>query len=159
MSMLKISIHAHGFTAFTHTSMDCLNIDFIGSFSDKGCTLVIVCTFTRWKERYGTADATALSTAECLLQHFCRFGTPRQLRSDNGPHFIADLIKEFLALVGIEQCLTPAYSKEEIAIVERFNKEINRHLRALTFDNLSLGDTEILCHLCSEFLITIILID
>ena len=91
-------------------------------------------------ELYGTADATALSTAECLLQHFGRFGAPRQLRSDNGPHFIADVIKEFLALVGIEQCLTLAYSKEENAIVERFNKEINRHLRALTFDNLSLVD-------------------
>ena len=61
--------------------------------------------------------------------------TPRQLRSDNGPHFIADVIKEILALVGIEQCLTLAYSKEENAIVERFNKEINRHLRALTLDN------------------------
>ena len=91
-------------------------------------------------ELYGTADATALSTAECLLQHFGRFGAPRQLRSDNGPHFIADVIKEFLALAGIEQCLTLAYSKEENAIGERFNKEINRHLRASTFDNLSLGD-------------------
>ena len=51
------------------------------------------------------------------------------------------MIREFLALVGIEQCLTLAYSKEENAIVERFNKEINRRfLRALTFDNLSLGD-------------------
>ena len=89
---------------------------------------------------YGTADATALSTVECLLLHFGRFGAPRQLRSDNGPHFIADMIKEFLALAGIEQCLTLAYFKEENAIVERFNKEINRHLRALTFDNLSLGD-------------------
>jgi hypothetical protein len=31
-----------------------------------------------------------------------------------------------------------AYSKEENAIVERMNKEINRHLRALTYDNLTL---------------------
>ena len=68
------------------------------------------------------------------------FGALRQLRSDNGPHYIADVIKEFLALAGIEQCLTLAYSKEENAIVEGFNKEINRHLRALTFDTLSLGD-------------------
>ena len=33
-----------------------------------------------------------------------------------------------------------SYSKEEIAIVERYNKEINRHLRALTYDNSSLTD-------------------
>ena len=52
----------------------------------------------------------------------------------------ADKIKELFALVGIEQCVTLAYSKEETAIIEGFNKEINGHLRALTFDNLSLGD-------------------
>ena len=98
--------------------MICLNIDFIGPFADKGYILVIVCTFTRWVELYGTTDTTALSTEECLLQHFGRFGAPRQLRSDNGPHFIADVINEFLALAGIEQCLTLAYSKEENAIVE-----------------------------------------
>ena len=61
-------------------------------------------------------------------QSFGRFGVAHQLRSDNGPH------------VGVKQCLTLAYSKEENAIVERYNKEINRHLRALTFENLSLTD-------------------
>ena len=127
MSMLKIPIHTHGFMTSTYTPMGCLNIDFIGPFPDKGYILVIVCTFTRWVELYGTADDMALSTAECLLQHFGRFGAPRQLRSDNGPHFIADVIKEFLALAGIEQGLTLAYSKEENAIVERFDKKINRH--------------------------------
>ena len=73
--------------------------------------------FTRWVEPYATSDATALSAANCLLQHFGRFGAPHQLRSDNGPHFIADVIKEFLALVGTSHCLTLAYSKEENAIV------------------------------------------
>ena len=87
---------------------------------------------------YHTIDATSLSAAECLLKHFGRFGAPHQLRSDNGPHFIADVIREFLHLVGVKHCLTLAYSKQENAIVERYNKEINRHLRALTFENLSL---------------------
>ena len=50
------------------------------------------------------------------------------------------MIRDFLALVGVEHCLTFAYSKQENSIVERFNKEINRHLRALTYDNLSLTD-------------------
>ena len=140
MSKLKIPIHAHGFTTSTYTPMECLNIDFIGPFPDRGYILVIVDTFTRWVELYVTSDATALSAANCLLQHFGRFGAPHQLRSDNGPHFIADVIREFLALVGTSHCLTLAYSKEENAIVERMNKEINRHLRALTFDNLSLDN-------------------
>ena len=138
MSMLKIPIHAHGFSTSTYTPMECLNIDFIGPFPDGGYVLVIIDTFTRWVELFHTKDCTAISTANCLLQHFGRFGAPLQLRSDNGPHFIADVIKEFLSLIGIQHCLTLAYSKEENAIVERMNKEINRHLRALTFDNNSL---------------------
>ena len=87
-----------------------------------------------------TTDATALSAAECLLKHFSSFGAPHQLRSDNGPHFIAEAIREFLHLIGVSHTLTLAYSKQENAIVERYNKEINRHLRALTFENLSLTD-------------------
>ena len=138
MSMLKIPIHAHGFTTSTYTPMECLNVDFIGPFPDGGYIFVIIDTFTRWVELFHTIDATATSAAKCLFQHFGRFGSPYQLRSDNGPHFIADLIIEFLALVGVEHCLTLAYSKEENAIVERVNKEINRHLRALTYENTSL---------------------
>ena len=138
MSMIKIPIHAHGFSTSTYTPMECLNIDFIGPFPDGGYVLVIIDTFTRWVELFHTKDATAASAANSLLQHFGRFGAPHQLRSDNGPHFIADVIKEFLSLIGIQHCLTLAYSKEENAIVERMNKEINRHIRALTYDNTSL---------------------
>ena len=83
MNMLKIPIHAHGFTTSTYTPMECLNIDFIGPFPDQGYILVIVNTFIRWVELYHTTDATSLSTAECLLKHFSRFGAPHQLRSDN----------------------------------------------------------------------------
>jgi RNase H-like domain found in reverse transcriptase/Integrase core domain/Integrase zinc binding domain/Chromo (CHRromatin Organisation MOdifier) domain len=135
MSLIKIPI-----TTSTYTPMECLNIDFIGPFPDGGYILVIVDTFTRWVELFPTVDATALSAAQALLQHFGRFGAPHQLRSDNGPHFIADLIREFLKLIGTEHCLTLAYSKQENSIVERYNKEINRHIRALTYDNNSLTD-------------------
>ena len=78
-----------------------LNIDFIGPFPDQGYILVIVHTFTRWVELYHTTDATALFAAECLLKHFGRFGASHQLRSDNVPHFIAELIREFFHLIGV----------------------------------------------------------
>ena len=106
--MLKIPIHAHHFTTSTYTPKECFNIDFVGPFLDGGYVLVIVCTFTRWIELYHTLDATALSAAEWLLKHFERFGAPYQLRSDNGPHLIADLIREFLLLIGVKYFLTLA---------------------------------------------------
>ena len=144
MNVLKIPIHAHSFTTSTYSPMDCLNRDFIGPFPDKGYILVIVCTFTRWVELYATIDATAQSQKQkqtmffvdiiissvvlLIVSYVC------QLRSDRGPHFIAEVIEQFLTHVGVEHELTLAYSKEENAIVERFNKEVNRHLRALTFE-------------------------
>ena len=44
------------------------------------------------------------------------------------------LIDEFLKVIGTEHVLTMAYSKEENAIVERVNKEVMRHLRAILFE-------------------------
>ena len=54
--------------------------------------------------------------------------------SDNGSHFANELVTAFLTLVGTEHILTVAYSKEENAIVERANKEVNRHVRHVCFD-------------------------
>ena len=97
MNMLKIPIHTHGFTTSIYTSMECLNIDFIGPFPDQDYILVIVDTFTPWVELYHTTNATAISAVECLLKH-------------NGPHFIADVIRDFLLLIGVSHTLTLAYS-------------------------------------------------
>jgi hypothetical protein len=47
------------------------------------------------------------------------------------------VIEEFLPLVGTQHSLTLAYSSQQNAIVERVNKEINRHIRSLTFETNS----------------------
>lgn len=62
------------------------------------------------------------------------------IRSDRGSHFANDLIKEFLDLTGTPHNMTLTYSKQENAIVERVNKEVNRHLRALTFETANLDE-------------------
>ena len=90
--VLELDIHSNGMFEYP--------------FPDQGYILVIVDTLTRWVEFYHTTDATALSAAECLLKHFGRFGVPHQLRSDNGPHFIADVIREFLHLIGVSHTLS-----------------------------------------------------
>ena len=62
------------------------------------------------------------------------------IRSDQGSHFANELIKEFLDLCRTPHNLTLAYSKQENAIVERVNKEVNRHLRGLVFDKQTLEE-------------------
>ena len=115
-----------------------MNIDYVGPYPDNGYVLVLICSFTRWTELYWCPDNTAISACECLLQYFGRFGAPSRIRSDRGSHFMNEIVKEFLIRTGTPHNLTLAYSKQENAIVERVNKEVNRHLRAFTFDSTNL---------------------
>jgi transposase InsO family protein len=97
--------------------------------------------FTRLVELFAVPEATACL---CLIQHFERYGSPTIIRSDKSSHFANELIAQFSAATGTLQNLTLAYSSQENAIVERNNKEINRHLRTLTFhkntvENYQLG--------------------
>jgi transposase InsO family protein len=140
MSVLKIPIHGHPFTTSTYQPMVRLNIDFIGPFPDGGYILTIIDTFTRWVELFICEHANAQEAARCLFEHFGRFGAPSQIQSDRGSHFVNHLIAEFLAYMGTEHCLSIAYSKQENSLVERTNKEINRHTTSLFFDRLIQDD-------------------
>ena len=60
------------------------------------------------------------------------------IRSVRGSHFANDLIKEFLDLCGTPHYLTLSDSKQENAIVERVNKEVNKHLQGLVFNKQTL---------------------
>jgi hypothetical protein len=68
------------------------------------------------------------------LNHVCRYGTPMTIRSDRGTQFVNGMISQLLSLPQIDHELSPAYSKEQNAIVERANKEVMRHRTAIIFD-------------------------
>jgi len=129
-----MKIQANPFVTSRFKPMECINIDYVGPYPDGGYVLVFIDCFTRWIELFAVDAASGENSATCLLQHFGRFGAPSQVRSDRGSHFVNSVIREFLRLIGTQHCLTLAYSKEENALVERANKEVNRHLRAFTFD-------------------------
>jgi hypothetical protein len=138
LSAIDPKIKASHFETSNYAIFDTLNVDYIGPFPDKGYILVIIDTFSRWTEMFWCADADGKTAADCLLTHFGRFGSPNMIRSDRGSHFANDLIKDFLDLTGTPHNLTLAYSSQENAIVERVNKEVNRHLRGLVFDRNTL---------------------
>jgi transposase InsO family protein len=140
MSQVKPPVNAYKYITSTYRPMECLNMDFIGPYPDKGYVLVIICTFTRWVELYPVPEATAETACQSLLKHFGRYGAPTTLRSDNGSHFVDNVIQQFLVAVGVPHNLTLAYSSEENAIVERYNMEVNRHVRAFTFDKSTTDD-------------------
>ena len=54
-----VSSIVYKYTTSTYRPMECLNIDFIGPYPDKGYVLNIIDTFTRWVELYAVPEATA----------------------------------------------------------------------------------------------------
>jgi len=138
MSYLKVPIHTHPYTTAAYGPMQRINIDTIGPLpaDDNGNTyiIVIVDCFTRWIELYCAKDATSKSAAYAYLDHMGRYGCANQILSDNGSQYVNQMIDELVKLIDTEHIRTLAYSHEENAIVERSNKEVVRHLRAMVFD-------------------------
>lgn len=132
-------IKTHPFTTASYMPMDVLNIDTIGPVAKDAqgneFIIVVIDCFTRWVELYGVPDTSALSAARALLQHVGRYGAPGILRSDRGSQYVNNIIGEFTTLVVTTPEHTLAYSKEENAIVERCNKEVMRHLRAIILES------------------------
>ena len=79
MSAVKVLINSYTYTTSTYKPLECINIDFIGPFSDKGYILVMIDTFTRFVELYATKDATAKAACTALVEHVGRYGSPRFL--------------------------------------------------------------------------------
>jgi hypothetical protein len=126
--------------------METLNIDTIGPVptDDQGIIYVPVnidC-FPGFVELYAVPDTTAHHAAKLVSQHLGRYyGAPRRIRTDNGSQFFVNLVvDELIDMVGSEHQLTLAYSSEENAIVERANKEVMRHLRAILLDKRVVGE-------------------
>jgi transposase InsO family protein len=146
MSYLKTPIHTHPFTTAAYYPMERLGMDSIQSLPESAegyrYILVIICCFTRWVELYPLKYLTMEATAKVVLQHFGRFGQPAQVIHDNGTQFVNGTFEEMIQLTGIQQIPILAYSSEENAIVERANKEVMRHLRAIIYDKNIIKDWE-----------------
>ncbi|MCO5586510.1 hypothetical protein L7F22_040450 [Adiantum nelumboides] len=74
-------------------------IDFVGPITPtaqpSGARYLLVATdyATKWAEVAPTKDCTAATVAKFLYQNiFCRFGCPLEITSDQGTHFVNDLL-------------------------------------------------------------------
>jgi hypothetical protein len=118
--------------------MEVLNIDTVGPLPADSdgyqYVFVIVDCFSRWVEMYPMKSTNASETGVALLQHVGRYGIPKSLRSDHGSQFVNETVGEFVKAIGAEQDISIPYSHESNAIVERANKEVMRHLRAILHD-------------------------
>jgi len=138
MSYLKTPVHTHPFTTAAYGPWQRLNIDSIGplSMSAEGYChiLVIICCFSRWVELIPMKSTEMIPTKKELIKVFGTFGEPAQVLTDGGSQYKNEEIKEIMRLCGCEHTICLAYSKEENSMVERCNREVMRHVRALVYE-------------------------
>lgn len=126
------------FTISNLAPMEELHLDFMGPMELPGkevkFILVILDSFTRFIELFPIKECNAEAVAESLIQHMGRYGTPLAIKTDNGKEFVNAINSELAKYACFDKNLSLAYSKPENGIVERANKEVFRHLRAILYD-------------------------
>ena len=149
MSQLKTPISVHPFTIAATKPMHRLCVDTIGPLppDEKGNQhiIVIIDAFTRFTELYATQSTDAESAVDAFHKHFNRYGAPSEITSDKGSQFVNEAIALFMTSAEVVHRTSIAYSKEENSLVERSNKEVMRHLRAILFEKRI--NTEWSCYL------------
>ena len=96
--------------------------------------IVIIDMFSRVLELYPAPTCESVAAARALLQWVCRYGMPAEVQSDNGPQYASALIEELLQLLNVSRRYIVPYRPQANGTVERANKEILRHLRAILME-------------------------
>jgi hypothetical protein len=139
LSQAKISVTASKFYLSTLKPMECVSIDTIGPLEvdDRGNQHIItmIDNFTRWVELYPAPDTSAVSAARGIISLLGHYGCPKYLLSDRGPQYVNEVVTEITKYYSINRTQSTPYSHEENGIVERANKEVMRHLRAIIYDD------------------------
>ena len=135
---MKIRNNINPFTLASTNVMERIAIDTIGPIEEgqgkHKFIIVIIDAFTRYTKLYPVETTKSEDALPAILDWISQFGCPTEIVSDNGTQFVNKLIEAFTQAAGIEHATIHAYSHEENGIVERANKEVNRHLRAMTYD-------------------------
>lgn len=119
---------------------DRVGIDLYGPlpYTSAGNRWVIVAIdhLTRYAETAALPAATARDVASFLLQRFVlRHGAPRELLSDRGRVFLADVIQELLAECHVIHRCTTAYHPQTNGLTERFNRTLGDMLSMYVASN------------------------
>jgi len=70
----------------------------------------------------------AIDVLECLAELFIIHGTPVYIRSDNGPEFVAELIRGWLQRLGVQTLFIEPGSPWENGYIESFNGKLRYEL-------------------------------
>jgi transposase InsO family protein len=139
MGQLKRAIITKPYNVYKSQGLwDQLAIDTIGPLpkSEDGYKyiLTLIDTFSRFLHVLPLKDLEGITAAKALISHIGLFGVPNSILTDNGSQFVNQWFDQLLEIIQIDHPTIHAYSHEEASIVERSNKEIVKHLKAILFD-------------------------
>jgi hypothetical protein len=132
----QLTSHVQKYTTSEYGIMKCLSIDAIYMPTTKNGNKFILCVidaFTRYVALYPIKNLTAEIAAKTMINHFCVYGIPEKITSDNSTQFDGEF-KEMLSILETENYRTHPYSHQENGIVERANKEVIRHARNIAYE-------------------------
>lgn len=125
-------------------------LDFVGPFKPKakqtGNKYILVATdyCTKWVEAVALKDNTAASVAKFLYRNIMtRFGCPVELVSDQGGHFLNEVIRELTQKHMILHKKSSTYHPQANGQAESSNKVLIRILKKIVSENRSDWDTKL----------------
>ena len=137
MNERKLLNHTKKYVTSEYGVMKCISVDAIHMQNEtprkNKYVLTVVDAFTRYVSLYAVPDMTAQTAAKVLMNHFCIYGIPEKITTDNSTEYMKEF-EEMLDILVVENYKIHAYSHQENGIVERANKEIVRHLRNMAYE-------------------------
>ena len=104
----------------------------------RGATVILVMIdhFTRWAEPVALRKAEVSDVVACLLEVWMpRHGVPAILLSDNGPQFVAAVLKDFCASTGVRKMYSTPYHPQGNSVVESYMRTLKKGLAALVSED------------------------
>ncbi len=110
--------------------MQRIHADFCGPFLHKYYAIVLEDSFSRFPEVFFTTNATAEFTQEALRKFFAREGIAQTIVTDNGTHFSASNLNEWLKKIGCHHIFTAPRHPQSNGLAERFVKTLKSAINA-----------------------------
>ena len=112
---------------FEIVHMDFIELNKSGQY--KYC-LVLVDSLTKWVEIVPAKHPNALTVAKAICKHIIpEHGIPRVLWSDNGSHFVNEIVSKMAEHLGITLKHHCSYHPQSAGLVERTNGTVKQRLK------------------------------